>query len=380
MYFACAGGESHRSDRSSVATKRHSRSFATKRHRKHIGIIHSVCAFCASLWLKKMTQLTKARAAEILQALRERYVLVLGDVMLDEFVWGDVTRISPDAPVPVVDVRRESMHLGGAANVLANLVALGARGSVVGVVGNDAAGRRLQTGLSELGIQDQYLVVDESRPSTTKTRIIAHSQLVVRADRESRSPVTGKLEEKIVASLKDALQHAHAFVVSDYDKGVVTPRILNEILPVAYEQVPVLIDPKLRNFNSYRPATLVTPNHLEALRMSDSEDHSDDGSHHAAKVIREKLGCDAVLITRGDRGMMLLEGDGPPVYVETAAREVYDVTGAGDTVIAALASALASGAKMIEAASFANHAAGVVVGKVGTATATADELLSTFEI
>ncbi len=300
--------------------------------------------------------------------------------MLDEFVWGDVTRISPEAPVPVVDVRRESMHLGGAANVLANLVALGARGSVVGVVGNDIAGRKLQTGLRDLGVQDQYLLVDESRPSTTKTRIIAHSQLVVRADRESRSPVTGKLEEKIVSSLKDALKQADAFVVSDYDKGVVTPSILREILPVAYEQVPVLVDPKLRNFNSYRPATLVTPNHLEALRMSGSEDHSDDGSHHAAKVIREKLGCDAVLITRGDRGMMLLEGDGQPVFVETAAREVYDVTGAGDTVIATLAGALATGATMLEAATLANHAAGIVVGKVGTATASADELLSTFEI
>src|SRR5678815_4509772 len=288
-----------------------------------------------------MSQVSKTRAAEILQNLRDRYVLVLGDVMLDEFVWGDVTRISPEAPVPVVDVRRESMHLGGAANVLANLVALGARGAVVGVIGNDAPGRRLQTGLRDLGVQDKYLLVDESRPSTTKTRIIAHSQLVVRADRESRSPVTGKIEDQIVSCLKGALKHADAFVVSDYDKGVVTPRVLREILPVAYEQVPVLIDPKLRNFNAYRPATLVTPNHLEALRMSDSEDHSDDGSHMAAKIIREKLGCDAVLITRGDRGMMLLEGDGGPVYVETAAREVYDVTGAGDTVIAALACALA---------------------------------------
>ena len=325
-----------------------------------------------------MNQLTKTRAAEILQNLRDRYVLVLGDVMLDEFVWGDVTRISPEAPVPVVDVRRESMHLGGAANVLANLLALGARGAVVGVVGNDAAGRKLQTGLRDLGVQDQYLLVDESRPSTTKTRIIAHSQLVVRADRESRSPVTGKLEEKIVTCLKEALKQADAFVVSDYDKGVVTPAILREILPVAYEQAPVLVDPKLRNFNAYRPATLVTPNHLEALRMSDSEDHSDDGSHHAAKVIREKLGCDAVLITRGDRGMMLLEGDGQPVYVETAAREVYDVTGAGDTVIATLAGALATGATMLEAATLANHAAGIVVGKVGTATATAAELLDSF--
>jgi rfaE bifunctional protein kinase chain/domain len=323
--------------------------------------------------------LTRARASEILDTLRDCNVVVLGDVMLDEFVWGDVTRISPEAPVPVVDVRRESVHLGGAANVLANLVALGARGSVIGVIGNDAAGERLKTGLRDLGAQDQCLIVDETRPSTIKTRIIAHSQLVVRADRESRTQVNGNLENKIVASLKEALKEADAFVVSDYDKGVVTPAILREILPLAYERVPVLIDPKLRNFNAYRPATLVTPNHLEALRMSDSEDHSDDGSHHAAKVIREKLGCDAVLITRGDRGMMLLEANGEPVYVKTAAREVYDVTGAGDTVIAALASALSAGATMLEAASLANHAAGIVVGKVGTATASAAELIATFD-
>lgn len=326
-----------------------------------------------------MSQLTKLRASEILKSLRDRNIVVLGDVMLDEFVWGDVTRISPEAPVPVVDVRRESLHLGGAANVLANLVALGARGTVVGVVGNDAAGERLKIGLRELGTHDQCLIVDETRPSTTKTRIIAHSQLVVRADRESRNPVSSKLEEKIVSCLKEALKQADAFVVSDYDKGVVTQGILREILPVAYERVPVLIDPKLRNFNSYRPATLVTPNHLEALRMTDTEDHSDDGSHYAAKIIREKLGCDAVLITRGDRGMMLLEADGKPIYVKTAAREVYDVTGAGDTVIAALAGALSAGATMLEAAEFANHAAGIVVGKVGTATATAEELITTFE-
>ena len=326
-----------------------------------------------------MSQLTKTRASELLGAFRDRNVLVLGDVMLDEFVWGDVTRISPEAPVPVVDVRRESVHLGGAANVLANLVALGVRGSVVGVVGKDGSGERLRTGLRELGTLDQGLIVDETRPSTTKTRIIAHSQLVVRADRESRAPVSSKTEDHLVSYLMDALKHADAFVISDYDKGVVTPRILREILPIAYARVPVLVDPKLRNFNHYRPATLVTPNHFEALRMSDTEDTSDDGSLHAAQVIREKLGCDAVLITRGDRGMMLLESNDQPVFVETAAREVYDVTGAGDTVIAALAGALASGATMLEAATLANHAAGIVVGKVGTATVTADELLSTFD-
>lgn len=324
--------------------------------------------------------LTRSRVTEILRTLRERNVVVLGDVMLDEFVWGDVTRISPEAPVPVVDVRRESVHLGGAANVLANLIALGARGTVIGVVGNDDAGKRLRNGLHELGTgANDNLIVDEVRPSTIKTRIIAHSQLVVRADRESRTPVSSQIEDQIISSIKEALREANAFVVSDYDKGVVTPRILGEILPFAYERVPVLIDPKLRNFNFYKPATLVTPNHHEALRMSDSEDQSDDGSRDAASVIRNKLGCDAVLITRGDRGMMLLEGDGEPVYVKTAAREVYDVTGAGDTVIATLAAALAAGTSMIEAATLANHAAGIVVGKVGTATATAEELIATFD-
>ena len=323
--------------------------------------------------------LTKQRASEILRIIQDRTVVVLGDVMLDEFVWGEVTRISPEAPVPVVDVRRESVHLGGAANVLANLLSLGAKGAVIGAVGNDSAGERLRSSLRKLSPQaEDYLVVDETRPSTTKTRIIAHNQLVVRADRELRTPVQGKIETQILSQLKEALAHAHAFVVSDYDKGVVTPRILAGILPFAYERVPVLIDPKLRNFNFYQPATLITPNHHEALRMANLEEDSDAGLHQAAKLIRDRLHCDSVLITRGDRGMMLLESNSEPVYVETAAREVYDVTGAGDTVIAALASGLAAGASMLEAATLANHAAGIVVGKVGTATAGTEELIATF--
>jgi len=328
-----------------------------------------------------MRQLTKQRAAELIGAMLDRKIVVLGDVMLDEFVWGDVTRISPEAPVPVVDIRRESVHLGGAANVLANVVALGAKACVVGVVGNDSAGERLRSGLKEASAlqTDDYLVVDEGRPSTTKTRIIAHSQLVVRADREQRTPVNGKVEAQILGSVKLALQDADAFVVSDYDKGVVTPRILGQILQVAYERVPVLIDPKIRNFSHYQPASLITPNHHEALRLTNTEEDSDDGLHRAAQIIQERLRCDAVLITRGDRGIMLLERDHDPVFVGTAAREVYDVTGAGDTVIATLAAALAAGATMLEAANLANHAAGIVVGKVGTATASAEELLATFE-
>ena len=329
-----------------------------------------------------MGQLTTERAAEIVAAMRERTVAVFGDVMLDEFVWGDVTRISPEAPVPVVDIRRESAHLGGAANVLANLRSLGARASVVGVVGGDRAGERVRAELREAGALDaeESLIVDVSRPTTVKTRIIAHSQLVVRADRERRAPVEGPLEERIIAALQKLLREADALVVSDYDKGAVTPRVLDEVLPAAQVAgTPALVDPKVRNFDSYRPATLVTPNHHEALRLTNSEDDTDDGMTRAARAIRERLDCRSVLITRGERGMMLLGEDGEPVYVPTAAREVYDVTGAGDTVIATLAASLAAGASLVEAAMLANHAAGIVVGKVGTATASAEELLSSFD-
>jgi D-beta-D-heptose 7-phosphate kinase/D-beta-D-heptose 1-phosphate adenosyltransferase len=329
-----------------------------------------------------MNSLTHERAEEIARRMRGRRVVVYGDCMLDEFVWGDVTRISPEAPVPVVEIRRESVHLGGAANVLANLIALGALSAVVGVVGHDAAGERLRATLRETNAlqADDYLITDESRPSTIKTRIIAHNQLVVRADRERRTPVDARTEDRLIDALGEALKEADAFVVSDYDKGAVTPRILAEILPLAYERgILVLVDPKIRNFDSYRPATLVTPNHHEALRLTNSEDDTDEGLKRAAHLIRERLSCESVLITRGERGMMLLESSHEPVYVETMAREVYDVTGAGDTVIATLAASLAAGATMMEAAMLANHAAGIVVAKVGTATASADELVNSIQ-
>lgn len=324
-----------------------------------------------------MATIDKQRAAEILKQLSNRKIVVLGDVMLDEFIWGDVSRISPEAPVPVVDIRRESTHLGGAANVLMNLSALGAKAGVIGVVGKDAAAEKVRAGLNDQSAwaSNELLITDESRPTTIKTRIIAQNQMVVRADRERRAPVDEEIEDQIIAAAKVALGDAQALVISDYDKGVVTPRILSEVLPAAYGRMPVLIDPKMRNFYSYQPATLVTPNHHEALRLTNIDEDSDSSLQTAAKMIRTRLACDAVLITRGDRGMMLLEGDRDPVYVETAAREVYDVTGAGDTVIAMLAAALAAGASMIEAAALANHAAGIVVGKLGTATAGAEEVL-----
>jgi len=325
--------------------------------------------------------LPNSRAGEILNCARDCRVVVLGDVMLDEFIWGDVSRISPEAPVPVVNIKRESTRLGGAANVLANVAALGAKAAVIGVVGPDAGAEKLREALCANGggQTNNNLILDEKRPTTIKTRIIAHNQMVVRADREHRGPVNDHVEVQIIKAVKNAIDGAQALVISDYDKGVITPRVLSEILPLAYQRMPVLIDPKLRNFDSYQPATLVTPNHHEALRVTNLEEDTDEGLRTAAALIKERLSCDAVLITRGERGMMLCEGDRDPVLVETAAREVYDVTGAGDTVIATLATALAAGATMTEAAVLANHAAGIVVGKLGTATATAKEVLGSID-
>jgi D-glycero-beta-D-manno-heptose-7-phosphate kinase len=325
--------------------------------------------------------LTKQRAEEILKQARDCRIVVLGDVMLDEFIWGEVTRVSPEAPVPVVNIQRESTRLGGAANVVANVTALGPKANVIGVVGNDAAAEKLRAALSKNGgAQTDYtLIEDNHRPTTIKTRIIAHNQMVVRADREQRTQVNGQVESRIISSAKAAIENAQALVISDYDKGVITPRILAEVLPLAYGRIPVLVDPKLRNFDAYRPATLVTPNHHEALRLTNLEEDSDESLRAAAAIIKERLSCDAVLITRGDRGMMLVESDRDPVFVETAAQEVFDVTGAGDTVIATLAAALAAGASLTEAAMLANQAAGIVVGKLGTATASAEEILNSLE-
>jgi D-glycero-beta-D-manno-heptose-7-phosphate kinase len=331
--------------------------------------------------IRPLPELDRTRAEEILKRARDRRVVVLGDVMLDEFIWGDVSRISPEAPVPVVNIKRESMHLGGAANVLANITALGAAGNVIGVVGKDTAAEKVRESLRQDGgaQTDDLLIADDNRPTTIKTRIIAHNQMVVRADREHRGAVNGNIESQLVQAVKRAMTEAHALIISDYDKGVITPRILGEVLPAAYDKMPVLIDPKMRNFDSYRPATLLTPNHHEALRVTNLEEDSDETLSSAARSIRQRLGCDAVLITRGERGMMLLEGENVPVFVETAAREVFDVTGAGDTVIATLAVALAAGASMTEAAVLANHAAGIVVGKLGTATADSEEIIQSFQ-
>lgn len=303
--------------------------------------------------------------------------MVLGDVMLDEFVWGRVGRISPEAPVPVVEVTDESFHLGGAGNVAASVRALGGRAALAGVVGGDAAGERVRRALAVAGVEDQLVLVSPDRPTTLKTRIIAHSQQVVRADREDARDVTGRTLEALVEGLRREIASADALVVSDYQKGVVTPALLSRVLPLARRRHrPVLVDPKVRHFRQYRGVTVVTPNQLEAEQATGLRLQGPEDLEAVGRRILSLLGCRAALVTRGDQGMSLFERGRPSLHVPAAAREVFDVTGAGDSVIATLALALAAGASLPEAAFLANAAAGVVVGKVGTAQASPDEVLA----
>ncbi len=308
--------------------------------------------------------------------MRERRVLVVGDLMLDEFLWGRVSRISPEAPVPVVEVTRQSFHLGGAGNVAANLRSLGGAAVLVGLVGRDAAGARVMDTLRSAGVEPR-LVTAPDRPTTVKTRIVAHSQQVVRADREESRDVSGAAAEAIREALAEELAGCDALVVSDYQKGVVTAPLLRSALPLARRRRrPVLVDPKLRHFALYRGVTVVTPNQLEAEQATGVRLRSDTDLDTAGRRILSLLRCRAALVTRGEHGMSLFERGRPPLHVEAAAREVFDVTGAGDTVIATLALALSAGATLDEAARLANAAAGVVVGKVGTAQASPEEVLA----
>ncbi len=324
--------------------------------------------------------MNRQRALEILDRFTGRRLLVPGDLMLDEFIWGEVRRISPEAPVPVVEVRRESWHLGGAGNVVSNLAALGAQAVPIGVIGDDDAAARLREQLAARDIESDGLICDAARPTTLKTRIVAHSQQMVRADRESRAPVSPEIESAVIAVFNQLIAAADAVVVSDYDKGLLTPRVLQSILAAAAQaRKPVCLDPKIRNFAHYRPVTVITPNQAEAERATGLEITDEKSLLAAAQRIREMLECPHVLITRGEHGLSLLSENNSLLHIPTVAREVYDVTGAGDTVIATLALAIAAGAQVAEAAGIANHAAGIVVGKVGTATASRAELATALQ-
>lgn len=323
-----------------------------------------------------MSRLTSTRARALLASMRGRRALVLGDVMLDEFIWGKVGRISPEAPVPVVEVTGESFHVGGAGNVARNIRSLGGEAVLVGIVGRDRAAERLQRELEECGVGDALVRSDSGRPTTVKTRIIAHHQQLVRADREQADDIPRALEEPLIDAVREALPRCQVLVLSDYQKGVVTPRVMKSTLALARRRkVPVLVDPKVRHFALYQRVALVTPNQLEAEQASGVRIRTAEDVQAAGEKILKRLRCGAVLITRGEAGMSLFVPGAQPVHVPTAAREVFDVTGAGDTVIATLGLAVAAGARLEEAARLANFAAGVVVGKVGTATVTPDEVL-----
>jgi D-beta-D-heptose 7-phosphate kinase/D-beta-D-heptose 1-phosphate adenosyltransferase len=306
-------------------------------------------------------------------------MLVVGDVIVDEFIWGRVERISPEAPVPVVDVYKESLMLGGAGNVANNIIALGGQLTLCGVIGNDAMGRELVHMLRKMNSPTHGLVVEDERPTTIKTRVVAHSQQVVRVDREQRRPVNADSIDKILGVLKEQLGSTNAIVVADYGKGVVTKTLMDGIRSLTRDsEIVVTVDPnKVQNLEVYRDVTLITPNNYEAQVMSGISIEDEESLKRVGDQLLQKLGCQMVLITQGDRGMTLFEGNGRITQIPTLARKVFDVSGAGDTVTSTFTLALAAGLTPRQAAVLANFAAGIVVAEVGTATVSASRLKET---
>lgn len=321
--------------------------------------------------------LSRARLASLLAAAGAQRVVVVGDAMLDVYLRGDVERISPEAPVPVVRVRERRDALGGAANVAQNVAALGAGCALVATVGHDAAGERLRAMLVAIGA-DPAALVPVDRPTTTKTRVVARSQQVVRIDEEDDGDLDDAAAERVLDAVRAALAGATALVLEDYNKGVLRPEVIARTIEMARERgVPVIVDPKYRNFFAYRGATVFKPNRRE---LEAALGAAVDLAHPAAlPATLARLGVEHLLLTLGEQGMALLSGDGEPFRVATAAREVYDVVGAGDTVTAYLAVMLGAGATPREAATIANLAAGVQVGKLGAQSVTPDEVLDAFE-
>ncbi|MFB3904670.1 MAG: D-glycero-beta-D-manno-heptose-7-phosphate kinase [Acidobacteriota bacterium] len=326
-----------------------------------------------------MTPTSKSRLIEIISNFKGLPIAVAGDMILDRFIWGRVERISPEAPVPVIEITKETVHLGGAANVASNLVSLGARPVPLGVIGTDEAGRALQDEFARLGIDAQGVISQESRVTTVKTRIIAHHQQVCRADRETRTPVVGETLKELLAIGADIVPRCSAVILSDYLKGLLVAPLVDCLVESSRRRNMFLaVDPKADDFCIYRGASIITPNKREAERASGLSISDDQSLVSAGNRLLERTGAAHILITRGEEGMTLIE-KGHHFHLPTLAREVFDVTGAGDTVIATLTLAVAAGATVREAAHLANHAAGIVVGKVGTAAATAEELRASLE-
>ena len=302
-------------------------------------------------------------------------ILVVGDAMLDKFIVGRVTRISPEAPVPVVTFDHELHRMGGSANVANNIAALGGSATLIAVTGTDEGASTLTRACREAGIAPA-LVGDPTRPTTTKVRIVTErNQQVARVDYEADAEIRDEIEHRVIAEINKHAPQASAIVISDYLKGCVTRGVVQAVVAAAAERrVPVLVDPKIPHVDYYGGTTVVTPNHHEAEIAANMRVHSEDDARGAARLFRDRAQCQSVLMTRGDQGMWLL-ADEIEGHLPATAREVADVTGAGDTVIATLALALAAGATMSEAARLANEAAGLVVARFGPATVTVAELL-----
>lgn len=312
---------------------------------------------------------------ELLTQFPRRKILILGDIMVDEYISGTVTRISPEAPVPVLEVEEEGIRLGGAANVVANVRALGGQADLVGVVGADALGDRLIQEIEQIGVKSDGVVIDRSRRTTMKTRVVARGHHMVRFDREFTNELDDETRGRIGELIQDRLAHADALIISDYGKGVVSSRLLEEILPLARTRgVLTVVDPKINHFGLYRQVTVLTPNHREAAAAWGHPIRGEEEVVAAGRHLVDALQAEAVLMTRGGKGMSLFEADGRATHIPAVAKEVFDVTGAGDTVVGAMALALGSKAAMVEAAEISNYAAGVVVGKRGTATVSLAEL------
>jgi rfaE bifunctional protein kinase chain/domain len=312
-----------------------------------------------------------------IQSFRNRRILVFGDLMLDRFVFGSVSRISPEAPVPVVEIKKENSSLGGAANVAANIHSLRGMPIPLGVLGNDSPGSRLREEFRSIGSPVGGLIIDRNRPTSTKTRIIAHHQQVCRTDREDRSPLSAAIQSRIAKKFKATIPSVDAVIVSDYAKGMMSPHLLKRTLPLAKSARKIVcVDPKMKDFAAYKGATVITPNLLETEHASGI---SISGAHdlvRAAQKILGESGIEHLLVTRGEEGMALFENNSRVTYIPTVAQEVFDVTGAGDTVISTLTLGLVAGLTILEAAVLSNIAAGIVVGKLGTASVTPIELIN----
>lgn len=319
------------------------------------------------------------RARRIASSLTGTHVLVVGDAMLDKFIAGRVTRLSPEAPVPVVMFDHDSYRIGGAANVAHNITALGGHATLVAVTGQDDAAATLAHTCRDASIAPA-LVGDSGRPTTTKVRIVTErNQQVARIDYEADSDISGDVEQRVVSAVQQHAARASAIVISDYLKGSITARVMQAAVGAANERgIPVLVDPKIPHIDFYAGASVITPNHHEAEIATNMRVRTEDDARVAARVFRERAACGAVLMTRGDQGMWLLGSD-VEGHLPAAAREVADVTGAGDTVIATMALALAAGATLTEAARLANEAAGIAVAKFGPAIVTPAELLRALE-